>query len=206
MAQEVTEILFGTPVYISDGYKLNSENKDALIKEVKKNQKPNQNGNMISLNHYVLDIPYLSDLKEHIMKQVNKYAHEVLCITKSVEVYVTQSWVNINHTDTSHHPHNHRNSFISGDYYLQGNTPITFYRDRDIFQNFDFEFTEKNYFNSPFCDVLVKEERCILFPSILSHSVNPNKNKEERISLSFNTFIRGDLTNTPENMANLTLK
>lgn len=206
MAKEVTENLFGIPLYICDDYEFNSENKDALIKEVKKNQEPNLNGNMISLNHYVLDIPYLSDLKEHIMKQVNKYAHEVLCITKSVEVYVTQSWVNINHTDTSHHPHNHRNSFISGVYYLQGNTPITFYRDRDIFQNFDFEFTEKNYFNSPFCDVLVKEERCILFPSILSHSVNPNKNKEERISLSFNTFIRGDLTNTPENMANLTLK
>jgi len=40
----------------------------------------------------------------------------------------------------------------------------------------------------------------------LSHNVNSNKNKEERISLSFNTFIRGDLINTPENMANLTLK
>jgi len=206
MAQEVTESLFGTPVYISDGYKLNSENKDALIKEVKKNQKPNQNGNMISLNHYVLDIPYLSDLKEHIVKQVNKYVHEVLCITKSVEVYITQSWVNINHTDTSHHPHHHGNSLISGVYYLQGDTPITFESDRDIFQNFAFEFTEKNYFNSAFCDVFVKEGRCILFPSILSHSVNPNKNKEERISLSFNTFIRGDLINTPGYMGNLTLK
>tara|TARA_R100000951_G_C2581522_1_gene162093 strand:+ start:60 stop:680 length:621 start_codon:yes stop_codon:yes gene_type:complete len=206
MAQEVTESLFGTPVYISDGYELSSENKDALIKEVKKNQRPNQNGNMISLNHYVLDIPYLSDFKKHIMKQVNKYVHEVLCITKNVEVYITQSWVNINHTDTSHHMHHHGNSFISGVYYLQGNTPITFDSKRDIFQNFFFEFTEKNYFNSAYCDVLVKEGRCILFPSILSHSVNPNKNKEERISLSFNTFIRGDLITTPENMSELTLK
>ena len=206
MAQEVTENLFGIPVNISDGYKLNSEIKDALINEVKKNQKPNQNGNMISLNHYVLDIPYLSDLKEHIVKQVNKYVHEVLCITKSVEVYITESWVNINHTDTSHHPHHHGNSLISGVYYLQGDTPISFISNRDIFQNFAFEFTEKNYFNSAFCDVLVKEGRCILFPSNITHSVNTNINEEERISLSFNTFIRGNLMPTSEYIGKLTLK
>jgi uncharacterized protein (TIGR02466 family) len=205
MKKGMVENLFPIPVHISDGYKLNLENKDALIKETIENQKLNQNGNLVSLNDNVLDIPYLSDLKKHLMKQINNYVYEVLCIPKSVDVYITQSWLNINRTDKSHHVHHHSNSFISGTYYLQGNTPITFKHDRAIFQNFDFEFTEINYFNTNLCNVTIQEGRCILFPSVLPHLVNPNKNTEERISLSFNTFIKGTLTTLDGQLAALSI-
>ena len=36
-----------------------------------------------------------------------------------------------------------------------------------------------------------KKNHLILFPSTISHSVNPNNSDKERVSLSFNTFIKG---------------
>ena len=196
MTQNVVENLFPVPVYISDGYKLNVEDKDVLIKDTIKNHQPNVNGNFFSLNNYILDMPCLSNLKKHLIEQINNYVHGVLSIAKNVEVYLTQSWLNINRSKTSHHLHRHPNSFISGTYYLKGETPITFvHNNRDIFQNFLFDFTEQNYYNQNHCNVKIQEGRCLLFPSMLHHHVEPNNNKEDRISLSFNTFIKGTISN-----------
>ena len=205
MTEVMVENLFPIPIHISDGYKLNPENKDALMKETIENHELNQNGNIVSLNNNVLDIPYLSDLKKHLTEQINNYVYDVLCIPKSVDIYITQSWLNINRTNKSHHAHHHPNSLISGTYYLQGNTPITFMHDRDIFQNFSFEFTESNYLNTNLCNVTIQEGRCVLFPSVLAHYVNSNQNTEERISLSFNTFIKGTLTTRAGQLATLSL-
>tara|TARA_R100001460_G_scaffold81324_1_gene122248 strand:- start:265 stop:888 length:624 start_codon:yes stop_codon:yes gene_type:complete len=195
MTQNVIENLFSIPVYLSDGYTLDANNKDALIKYATNNQSRNTSGNIITTDHYILDIPYLSDLKKYLLEQISKYAHEVLCIIKNIDVYITQSWLNINPTNTSHHFHSHPNSFISGTYYFQGNTPISFKHDhRNIFQNFAFDFTEINTYNSNICNIKIQEGRCLLFPSTLHHFVENNNDKEERISLSFNTFIKGRLT------------
>lgn len=204
MIKGVTESLFPIPVYVSDGYKLKT--KDRLIKEISQNLYPNKFGNKTSVNHNVLNLPYMSALKKHLMEQINHYAYEVLCITKSVELYITQSWLNINPSETAHHPHHHFNSFVSGTYYLQGSTPIVFIHNTEIFQNFDFDITKYNLFNTNYCNVSIEEGRCVLFPSILHHAVNPNEDKEERISLSFNTFIKGDLRPKTDQLTKLTLK
>lgn len=206
MIKGVTESLFPIPVYISDGYKLKSKAKDRLIKETFQNLNTNKFGNKTSLNHNVLNLPYMSALKKHLMEQINHYAYEVLCITRSVELYITQSWLNINPSESAHHSHHHFNSFVSGTYYLQGSTPIVFIHNTEIFQNFDFDITKHNYFNTNFCHVPIKEGRCVLFPSVLHHAVDPNKNEEERISLSFNAFIRGDLQPTVDRLTKLKLK
>jgi len=107
MTQNVIENLFSIPVYLSDGYTLDANNKDALIKYATNNQSRNTSGNIITTDHYILDIPYLSDLKKYLLEQISKYAHEVLCIIKNIDVYITQSWLNINPTNTSHHFHSH---------------------------------------------------------------------------------------------------
>jgi uncharacterized protein (TIGR02466 family) len=206
MIKGVTESLFPIPVYISDGYKLKTKVKNRLIKETSSYLYANKFDNKTSVNHNVLNLPYMSALKKHLMEQINHYVYEVLCITKSVELYITQSWLNVNPSETAHHPHHHFNSFVSGTYYLQGSTPILFIHNTEIFQNFDFDITKQNYFNANFCQVPIKEGRCVLFPSTLHHGVNPNEDKEERISLSFNTFIKGDLRPEIDRLTKLTLK
>lgn len=206
MIKGVAEGLFPIPIYVSDGYNLNTKTKDRLIKETESEQRSPTDTMLTSINHNLLEIPYLSSLKKHLMEQINHYAYEVLHINKTVEFYITQSWLNINPKDTTHRSHYHTNSFISGTYYIQGNTPIVFVHNTQIFQNFDFDLTKQNIFNSNFCHVPVQEGRCILFPSVLQHGVDLNKNEEERISLSFNVFLRGDLQPTVDKLTKLTLK
>ena len=49
----------------------------------------------------------------------------------------------------------------------------------------------------------VKHGQLILFPSFLYHEVEKNNDKETRVSLSFNTFIKGDINNCNTNKIKL---
>ena len=59
--------------------------------------------------------------------------------------------------------------------------------------NFEIEPDRFNYFNSNTWDVPVEPGKLILFPSYLEHSVPVVKENVTRISLSFNTFIVGNI-------------
>ena len=50
-----------------------------------------------------------------------------------------------------------------------------------------------NNFNSEIFLLQLNAGELIIFPSNLSHSVPPNNSDEERISLSFNTWIKGNI-------------
>ena len=52
-----------------------------------------------------------------------------------------------------------------------------------------------NHFNSSYFTLPMNEGELILFPSNLQHSVPQNESDEERISLSFNTWAKGNLGN-----------
>jgi uncharacterized protein (TIGR02466 family) len=43
-----------------------------------------------------------------------------------------------------------------------------------------------NHYNSSIWKIEPEENICILFPSYLKHYVEPNLNKKERVSISFN--------------------
>ena len=48
-----------------------------------------------------------------------------------------------------------------------------------------------NHVNSNIFNMEVKSSELVLFPSTLKHSVPVNKDENDRISLSFNTFSKG---------------
>ena len=56
------------------------------------------------------------------MYHVKNYGYNVLKMPKTIEFYITQSWINVNHSETHHHPHKHANSLFSGTYYIKVNT------------------------------------------------------------------------------------
>ena len=182
-----------TPIYMNTDYKLDKKTKDKIIKVVELFNHVNHGGNTTSNNSQVLELPYMAKLKEHILKHINTYVYEILCIQKELEFYIVTSWLNINKKNTAHHMHHHANSFISGTYYLQGDTPIFFNQTPVWMQNFEFEHTDYNVYNSLTTRVRVKEGMCLLFPSTLTHGVDRNMSDTPRISLSFNVFFRGKL-------------
>ena len=82
---------------------------------------------------------------------------------------------------------------MSGVFYLHNNNslpPIKFKRKHSS----DIQLTLKKYnmFNGSFIQYSFGNGELILFPSSLSHSVPPNQSDEERISLSFNTWCKGN--------------
>ena len=71
----------------------------------------------------------------------------------------------------------------------------TFFRQTNLLE-WDLNYTERNIFNTDLINVEVEKNQMILFPSSIYHEGSPtNVNDETRITLSFNTFIRGELGN-----------
>ena len=151
-------------------------------------------GNFISTNRNVLDIVGLEEIKKFILKSVYNYIYEIYKPKNKIDIYITNSWINYTETGQYHHKHNHPNSFISGVFYFKA-TPeqdnIQFCSDR--YCQLMIESKEYNRLNSINYFIGVSSGDLLLFPSRLSHEVKPSLNSEPRISLSFNTFIKGYL-------------
>ena len=189
--------LFSTPVFeSSEKYKFNKSELEFIDKQ-KENATINQNGNSYSKNNYVLDSPELKNLKEFCNKNLLMFFYDRFKVKKDIEIYITQSWINFNQKNTSHHIHKHVNSILSSVLFIKGETcPIIFYNsERNLFGNLlsNDDFTAPNEDNTSQVYFNNKNGQLFLFPSTLMHSVAKNKSDVERISLSFNTFIRGQL-------------
>ena len=98
--------LFPTPIYVIDGFMLSEEKQNRLIQEALSDSQQNLCGNLVSSNRYVLDLDYLSDLKDYLQLHLNKYAYEVYNITPTVQFYITQSWINYTKKTQKHYQHN----------------------------------------------------------------------------------------------------
>ena len=98
-------------------------------------------------------------------------------------------WCNINYLGGFNRPHSHPYSVLSGVYYVSvpKNSGNIIFQNSTTHKNTTYKFI-KNYnkYNSTIWTVLPKENLCVLFPSYLEHYVEPNLNKKERISISFN--------------------
>ena len=98
-------------------------------------------------------------------------------------------WCNINYLSCFNRPHSHLGSVISGVYYVSTpkNCGNLIFENYDGNKNITYKFV-KNYnkYNSTKWTVVPKENLCVLFPSYLVHYVEPNLNKKERVSISFN--------------------
>ena len=202
--------LFSTPVFKSpEKYNFDKSELDFIDKQ-RENALINQEGNLFSKNNYVLNSPELKNLKEFCKNNLFIYFYDRFNVKKDIEIYITQSWINFNQKHTSHHRHKHVNSIISSVLFIKGEMcPITFYNtDRNLFGNLiSYEdFAAPNENNA--AQVYFKNEngKLFLFPSTLMHSVAKNKSDVERISLSFNTFIKGQLGGAQNSLQALNIK
>ena len=129
--------LFSTPVFqSSEKYKFNKSELEFIDKQ-KENVKINQKGNLYSKNNYVLDSPELKNLKEFCNRNLFMFFYDRFKVKKDIEIYITQSWINFNQKNTSHHRHKHVNSIVSSVLFIKGEIcPIIFYNsERNLFGN-----------------------------------------------------------------------
>jgi len=149
-------------------------------------------GNYSSKNNYILNEITLKTLKKEISNCINNYVNQVMCY-ENVDVYITQSWLNYTKQNESHHVHEHPNSFLSGVLYLQTCEEDKIYFYKKKYQQISPNIKNWNNYNSSSWWFPVKNGDIILFPSELTHSVDIKKQNNTRISLAFNTFVKGTL-------------
>ena len=191
--------LFPTPVLICP-YPVDYTKELEWIRnsECRKENKGNDGGgvkvhyNRQSEDTFVLDRPELSNVRAFIEAKLHQYVTGIMASTD--KLVITQSWLNKSKKGESHHEHVHPNSVVSGVWYPQIHEqmpPIQFRsrQQRDVSLQTD----KFNTFNSATFMLPMKKGELILFPSNLTHSVPPNQSEEERISLSFNTWPKGNM-------------
>jgi uncharacterized protein (TIGR02466 family) len=153
-----------------------------------------------SIDKNVLDRPDFRTLHDVVLQQIDRYAREFLGVNESIEFYVTNSWVNIHRKGQSAGPHVHHNSLLSGVLYLkaeENSGDLVFHRNALSLVPFppalDLDMNTFNIYNCKSWGHKPKTNDICLFPSVLMHSVDPNESDEERWSLAFNVFVRGDI-------------
>ena len=186
--------LFPIPVGKFEMPALTKKQKSHII-----NQPTRKNiANRISKNKFVLDDKAMSPVKKQIEKFLMEYSKETIAHKDNCKLIITQSWCNYAGINESHHKHRHPNSIVSGVYYPQTNEDdkIFFYNDRMTRSVINVDKLSYNQFNSETWWLPTEENSLILFPSDLPHSVeNRTTNEPDRISLSFNTFYKGEIGN-----------
>ena len=157
-------------------------------------EKKENEGNKTSSDHYVLGSPMLSKLKGFLEDSLKEYIDQTINPVESNELYVTQSWVNYTKEGEYHHKHTHSNSIVSGVFYVDtvpDRDRINFFKDG--YSTIKPETKDWNSYNSESWWYETKPGDLYLFPSSLPHSVFTVPKGKTRISLSFNTFIKGSV-------------
>ena len=196
MSEFKIEGLFPCPVYVTqrDSNLNSTEGKE--IEDIFEEGMYTNQSNSTSNNSYIFDTR-LNKLKRFCEEHIKSYVKEIINPKEELDFYITQSWLNVNRPGEQHHTHSHPNSIISGVFYVQTveNDSIYFY---DILalvkRGIEYRIKEDNIWNSTSCFLPVEKNKLVLFPSWMGHSVVPNeKATKNRISLAFNTFVKGIL-------------
>ena len=203
MTNQTTKIygLFPTPVYIAkrDSDLIPREEKE--IEKIIQEGMQKNTGNSSSINSYIFN-ENLKELKQFCEQQIRIYVKDIINPKKGLDFYITQSWLNVTKPGEFHHEHCHSNSLISGVFYISNieNDKITLMDPNSKIKE-QIHVSPKTFtpFNSTCWFFPVHQSELILFPSWLSHKVERNENATtDRISISFNTFVKGTLGNIDE--------
>ena len=159
------------------------------------NKLENDDGwNGVSLNTKILEEENLFNLKGWICEHIDHYIHNILNIDDRVEFFITQSWITYGNKGSSISRHFHLNSVLSGCFYVNGeNSSINFFSPNGVhpFPGFDFGIERYDILNSSRWKLPVQNNKLVMFPSYIRHSVDPVVDDTQRISLAFNTFFKG---------------
>ena len=191
---EIIFPLFPTPIYICRLNRELTKEELSFINKTKLDVYKNE-GNTTSRDTYILNQKVFSKLKKDLNLKVKDYFEKVLSTTDEATPYITQSWLNYTETNQYHHKHEHPNSLVSGVFYINCHEEldkIKFFK-KDLYQTIKPRIKEWNLYNSDSWFFHVKTGDIIMFPSSLTHMVENKEGTNTRISLSFNTFIKGNL-------------
>jgi len=196
MNEPVIYSIFPTPIYTTKMDRGFTKQELQFVKEQKKHCTNNQ-GNFNTKDNYILNRKEFKNIKKYLDKCCKDYLNRIICPKNNIELYITQSWLNYTEANQYHHKHEHPNSVVSGVLYFDSdikNDKILFTSSKGYQQiKPEIDNTKWNLWNSGTWFFSVETGNLFMFPSSTTHQVQIKKGNNTRISLAFNTFIKGDL-------------
>lgn len=187
--------VFSTPMWESQLPEFSSQKKTLLgcVKSFREKnpegvQKSNINGYQSAMN--LTTETDMAPLFEYIAQMGMKAMFDMQFVNS--DVYITAAWVNFNESRNQYNAeHVHQDTF-SGVFYLQvpensGKLSLTNPGMNALWQGAMLT-DKKNKFNADRLRIEPVEGHIFLWPSYLSHAVEPNNHDETRISISFNVI------------------
>ena len=185
----ITYDLFPTPVSF---FEFESTLTEAELNCIKDQETRDNLGNNTSIDNYLFKLPELSRISEFCNTSLLKYYNQIYSPKEQVVPYITQSWANYTNKGQFHHKHEHPNSIISGVFYVQATKDVDkIYFYKSGYERIKTTVKDWNLYNSESWWLAVKTGQLLLFPSHLTHMVETVQTDETRISISFNTFLKG---------------
>jgi uncharacterized protein (TIGR02466 family) len=195
MNEPTFNLLFPTPVMFNHiGRDFTS--KELAYIESHSTSTHHNTGNVASNHNYILNEPEMAGLNKFVTEQLNEYVKRVYKPKHPTEVYVTQSWINWTKKGEFHHRHEHPNSFISGVLYISTDSTkdkITFHS--AVYKQIQLDTDNYDVYNADLWWFNVGTGDIVMFPSSLTHNVENVVADETRVSLAFNSFIKGTFGN-----------
>ena len=133
------------------------------------------------------DLPPFQKLRRHIIEEANAFAGAYGFNVERYPLKLNECWVNVYGQGDAQEVHVHRNSVISGIYYVAappGSGELLFHS--PLIEMLEPPTVHGNLFNAPIRNFAPKPGVMIMFRSSVRHSVKPTKGKEQRISVAFN--------------------
>ena len=192
MIQAQMHALFPTAVI---NFKLDKPITDLELKTIKGLEYHKNQGNRTSNNNHVFDLKALSRLGDFATECLNHYVKSVIDSSAEVQAYVTQSWTNCTKGEEFHHLHSHANSYLSGVIFIESNQHDKIEFESPIYYNQMLKTypSEFHQYNSPSWWLPAEKNSLLIFPSWLKHQVPVTNRDTDRISLAFNSFLKGKL-------------
>jgi len=191
--------LFTVPIW-DDVYPEYALEKDDLVTKMKNyvSKNPQLTRSNVAGKHsstLVHQQPEFKKLFDYITLQVNQAAES---IGMRGVLTIMESWININDTQGAFNLQHIHGGVLSGTFYVQvptgsGQLYLTNPAPIHLWEGFNV-CPERNHFFSETIEVNPIEGTVLIWPSYLPHTVGPNKDNVERISVAFNTTILKDIT------------
>ena len=195
--------LFPIPVINCD-IKLGEAERSFLLGQYPDRVEANR-GNLTSTDTNILKNKEVKLLEKKLSSLINEAFNIIHSPKFKCKLYITQSWLNFTGNNQFHHRHNHPNSIFSAVLYLKA-TEGDLIEFHNSFHNDNYEIVSNHndMFNSGSWQLPVREDLLLIFPSTLVHSVPAVVHDNLRVSLSFNTFFKGEI-GKPDGLTHLVL-
>ena len=140
----------------------------------------------------------------HKKKEFKEFAELVISTSKDIlnelkydveDIVITDMWATVLKSAEHHPAHTHSNNFLSGTYYLHSDqgASIMFQDPRPAAGVILPRIKESTIATANLLTYTSKQNRAIIFPSWLPHYVKPNKSTANRISIAWNSQLKGQV-------------